>query len=279
MTTLDGKVAIVTGGGGAIGRAISLRLAGEGCAVVIAEIDDDLGATIAADIADAGGRALHVATDITSEPSVVSAFAAAQTAFGGTDILVNNAYRGSPRDIDIATMDPGVWNEIMRVNTCGPMLCCKHAIPAMIARGGGSIVNISSGSSLAGQLSVPAYSAAKAAINALTRSVATMYGRQRIRCNAVVPGLIWHERLAATFPVEVKATFDEQVLLPYVGTPGDIADAVAFLASDQAKFITAQMLGVHGGIYDHHPSYAALRAAGDATVAYDKTVPRQEAKR
>lgn len=274
MGTLRDKVAIVTGGGGGIGRAISQRLAAEGCTVVIADIDDALGLATANELAGSGARAVHINTDITSEDSVRRTFAAATRDFGGVDVLVNNAYRGSPRDIDIATMDPEVWNEVMRVNTCGPMLCCKHAIPAMIARGGGSIVNISSGSSLAGQLSVPAYSAAKAATNALTRSVATMYGRQRIRCNAVVPGLIWHERLAETFPAEVKATFDEQLLLPYVGTPGDIADAVAFLASDQAKFITAQMIGVHGGIYDHHPSYAALRARGDANVAYDKTVKR-----
>lgn len=274
MATLVGKVAIVTGGGGGIGRAISRKLASEGAAVVVADIDPALGAETVREVAASGTAALSVQMDITSEPSVAAAFAAATRQFGGVDVLVNNAYRGSPQDIDIETMDFDVWNEVMRVNTGGPMLCCKHAIPAMRARGGGSIVNISSGSSLAGQLSVPAYSAAKSAINALTRSVATMYGRERIRCNAVVPGLIWHDRLAATFPVEVKATFDEQLLLPYVGTPGDIADAVAFLASDQSKFITAQMIGVHGGIYDHHPSYAALRSRGSATVAYDKTVRR-----
>jgi NAD(P)-dependent dehydrogenase (short-subunit alcohol dehydrogenase family) len=271
MERLSGKVAVVTGGGGAIGRSISLRLGADDCRIVIADIDEALGLGVANELAGRGIRALFVQTDITDESSVRAAFAAAQQEFGGVDILVNNAYRGSPDDIDIATMKPEVWNEIMRVNTCGPMLCCKHAIPAMIARGGGSIINISSGSSLAGQLSVPAYSAAKAATNALTRSVATMYGRDSIRCNAVVPGLIWHDRLAATFPVEVKATFDEQVLLPYTGTPGDIADAVAFLASDQSRFITAQMIGVHGGIYDHHPGYAAQRSRGQSSISYDKT--------
>jgi NAD(P)-dependent dehydrogenase (short-subunit alcohol dehydrogenase family) len=142
------------------------------------------------------------------------------------------------------------------------MLCCKHAIPDMLKRGGGSIVNISSGAALSGQLGIPAYSAAKAAVIALTRSVATLYGQKGIRCNAIAPGLILHERLAEIFPIEQIRIDAENILTPRAGTPEDIAATVIFLASDQARFINAQVLPVDGGLLAHTPTYAQTRAMG-----------------
>ncbi len=262
MQRLQDKVAVVTGAGGGIGRVISSRLSLEGAAVVIADIDLGLAKAAAAEVEQAGGRAMVTHVDITDETSVVAMFADVRSRFGGTDVLVNNAMGRSRGDVDILTMTPDTWMETMAVASLGPMLCAKHAIGSMIERGGGAIVNMSSGATLTGQLARPAYAAAKAAINMLTKSIATIHGRDNIRCNAIVPGMIVHDRLALFVPAEVRASYDENLLLPYGGEPEDIAATVAFLASNDAKFITAQLIGVHGGLYDHHPNYASIRASG-----------------
>ncbi len=262
MKRLESKVAVITGGGGGIGRAIAARLSGDGASVVVADIDPSLGAAACKDVQQQGGSALFAQVDISDEASVIAMFAAAKQEFGGVDILVNNAYRSHPGDVDVESMQRDVWMETMAINSLGPLLCCKHAIGHMKLRGGGVIINITSGASLAGQLSMPAYAAAKAATNMLTKSVATMHGRDRIRCNSIVPGMIWHPRLADTFSEEMRATYDESLLLPYRGEPADVAGTVAFLVSDDAKFITAQLIGVHGGLYDHHPNYATIRSKG-----------------
>jgi len=262
MKRLQDRVAVITGAGGGIGRAIALRLASEGAAVVIADIDIDLAGVTAAQVEESGGRTVITRVDITDEVSVSEMYASVLSAFGSVDILVNNAWRGHYEDADIISMTPDIWMQTMAMNSMGPMLCAKHAIGPMIERGGGSIVNISSGASLAGQLALPAYAAAKAATNMLTKSIATMYGRDGIRCNAVVPGMIWHERQAQFVSAEMRATYEESVLLPYGGEPDDVAGTVAFLASNDARFITAQLIGVHGGLYDHHPNYATIRASG-----------------
>lgn len=257
---LSNKVAVLTGAGGGIGKPTALALAASGACVVAADIDLDAARVTADLIAQQGGRAIAVRVDITQEADVVALMAAAINTFGGLDVLVNNAALGSREDHNIHEMDVDVWDRVVAGNSRGTMLCCKHALPSMIAKGSGAIVNIASGAALTGQLTLPAYAAAKAAVISLTQSVATMYGKQGVRCNAIAPGLILHERLAPGYPPEHIRMDVENVLTPYQGTAEDIADAVLFLASDAARFITGHVLPVDGGLLAHTPFYAQIRA-------------------
>ncbi len=262
MGKLDGRVAIVTGGGSGIGRATCLALAGEGAAVVVADIDTESAARVAGEIAAAGGRAHAQWVDVAEEPAVAAMLEATVATFGGLDVLHNNAALlgdVAGRDADVVSMDVAVWDRAMAVNLRSVMLGCKHAIPQMIRRGGGSIINTSTGSTLAGDLVRTAYVAAKAGVNVLTKYVATQYGKQNIRCNAVLPGLIRTPASLRSLSDELIALYEEHTLLPRIGLPEDIARAVVFLASDDASFITGQELSVDGGIGAHNSSYADLR--------------------
>ena len=271
MTTqrvLESKAAIITGAGGGIGRPTALALARAGARVAVSDIDRGSAEETAAAIRATGGEAIAVAADISQESDRAALVAQAARAFGGLDLLVNNAAATSPKDRELLSMEVEVWDYTFAINARGPMLGCKHAIPKLLERGGGAIVNIASGSALTGQLGIPAYSAAKAATISLTRSVATLHGKQGVRCNAIAPGLIMHPRLAAHFPEEHVQIDAANLLTPESGTPEDIAHAVVFLASDQARFINAQVLSVDGGILAHTPFYAQARALGQASVAY-----------
>jgi NAD(P)-dependent dehydrogenase (short-subunit alcohol dehydrogenase family) len=258
MSRLDGKIAIVTGAGGGIGRETALVLAARGARVVVAEIDPASGEETRRLIGPAGGEAVAIPVDIADEASVEALVAATVRHFGGLDVLVNNAAAGHPDDIDIASMKAEVWERISRVNSLGPMLMCKHAIPHLVRRGGGSIVNISSGGGVSGQLSMPAYNAAKASVLSLTQSVATMHGRDSIRCNAITPGFIVHGRLKGPGSEEFRRMIGQHVLLAEEGNPSHIATTVAFLASDDARFITGQVIPVDGGLLMHTPLFAEL---------------------
>jgi NAD(P)-dependent dehydrogenase (short-subunit alcohol dehydrogenase family) len=235
-------------------------LAVAGARVIVSDVREDAARMTRDYVVENGGEAIAVPADITREEDVRELVAAAVAAFGGVDVLVNNGGGSLARDVDIVTMDVGVWDAIMALNARGPMLCCKYAIPEMLKRGRGAIVNISSGAALSGQLGIPAYSAAKAAVIALTRSIATLHGQQGIRCNAITPGLIMHERLAEIFPAEQVRVDAENILTPSPGTPEDIGATVVFLASEQARFINAQVLPVDGGLLAHTPTYAQTRA-------------------
>lgn len=259
---LSNKVAVLTGAGGGIGKPTALALAASGACVVAADIDLDA-ARVTADLIERnGGKAIAVRVDITQEADVIAMLAATTEAFGGIDVLVNNAALGSREDHNIHEADVAIWDRVVGGNTRGTMLCCKHALPMMIERGSGAIVNIASGAALTGQLTLPAYAAAKAAVISLTQSVATIYGKQGIRCNAIAPGLILHERLAPGYPPEHIQMDIDNVLTPYQGTSDDIANAVVFLASDAARFITGHVLPVDGGLLAHTPFYSAIRAMG-----------------
>lgn len=260
MGVLADKVAIVTGAGGGIGRPTALLLAANGARVVAADINEEAAARTVSLIEQAGGEALCLRVDITRESDIRDLVAATLSRFGKIDVLVNNAAVGSAKDHDIVGMDTEVWDHVMLGNTRGTMLCCKYVLPAMIERGDGAIVNIASGAALTGQLTNAAYNAAKAAVISLTQSVATMYGKQGIRCNAIAPGLILHERLAAFFPQPYIQMDKDNVLTPQQGTPGDIAEAVLFLASSASRFITGHVLPVDGGLLSHSPFYAQARA-------------------
>lgn len=264
---LAGKVAIVTGAASGIGRATALLMAREGAAVVVADLDAAGARAVAKEIEAAGGRALGQAADVSDEASVAEMVEAAAKRFGGLDVLHNNAAASDPalmsRDGDVAALDLAVFERTIAVNLRGPLLGCKHAIPRMLARGGGAIVNTSSASGLVGDPVRTAYGVSKAGLDSLTRYVATQYGKRGIRCNSIAPGVIATPALAANVPPEMIAIYERSHLTPRLGRPEDIAAAVVFLASDDAAFITGQTLSVDGGLLAHHPAFGEfLLAAG-----------------
>jgi NAD(P)-dependent dehydrogenase (short-subunit alcohol dehydrogenase family) len=271
MPELDDKVAIVTGAASGIGRTTAHRLARAGAAVLVADLDGAGADRVAGEIANEGGRALGHALDVSQEAEVSAMIGAAVSAFGGLDILHNNAAaigKASPgRDMDITRIDVEVWDRTMAVNLRGVMLGCKHAIPHMLERGGGSIINTSSGSAQRGDLTIPAYAVSKGGVDTLTLYVATQYGKQGIRCNAIAPGLILTHAVENFGGPDYVNMLEEHHLTPRVGTPEDIAETVLFLASDAAGFITGQVINVDGGILSHAPPVADIRRMAGAQKA------------
>jgi NAD(P)-dependent dehydrogenase (short-subunit alcohol dehydrogenase family) len=268
------KVAIVTGGASGIGRVTAETLAREGAAVVIADLDAAAAAEAADAIVAAGGRATSVWTDVSVEADVAAMVACAVETYGGLHVLHNNAAITDPahqsRDASILELDVDTWDRTMAVDLRGVMLGCKHAVPAMIAAGGGSIINTSSGAAFAGNTTLSAYAAAKGGLNSFTLSVATAFGKQGVRCNAVSPANIFSPSVRANVPAEVVAIFEQQVLTPRMGVPQDIANTVLFLASDESAFITGQVIRVDGGASSHHPALAQLQALGLQVVGGDR---------
>ena len=260
---LEGRVALVTGGASGIGRATCEALGRAGASVVVADLNGEGAEAVARALHADGITALGVAADVGDEASIEAMIEAAVAEFGGLDILHNNAADSDPelisRDLAVAEMDATVWDRTMRVNLRGPMLGCKYAIPHMIARGGGSIVNTSSASGLTGDFARSAYAASKAGLRSLTESVAAQYGKEGIRSNAIAPGVISTPALEANVPADQVAIYAENTLTPQLGRAEDIAAVVVFLASEAAAFITGQMISVDGGLLAHHPAMAEIR--------------------
>lgn len=277
MLDFDGKVAIVTGGGGAIGGAIVRTLASLHAKVLVADIDGERAAASADAVAKLGGRAISHRADASIEADVLGTIAAALAAFRGIDVVVNAAANLvlNPRDGAVEAMDGALWDEAMAGTLKSTMLMAKHAIPELTKRGGGAIVNISSGASLYGMPGLSAYSAAKAAINQLTRSIATQVGARNIRCNAICPGLIIGDRRPN--PDRVRAIDDLNRLVPDVGVPQDIANVAVFLASDAARYMTGQIVTVDGGLSCHSPTLSDLNRAGGVTFgSHHKLLPAHD---
>jgi len=234
---LAGKAALVTGAGMGIGRAIALRFAAEGARVVVSDINDDAAAGVAKEI---GEQAVVNHCDTAVEAEVQGAIAATIDAFGGIDILVNNAGVAGGAD----------WDRTIAVNLTGVYYGCKHGVAAMAARGGGSIVNLSSMLGLIA-VEVPvveAYTAAKHGVVGLTRHYATNYGKQGVRVNCINPGWI---RTSMTAPLQASAEFlrhmEQNSALGRMGTPEEVAAVALFLASDEASFVTGAAYVVDGG--------------------------------
>ena len=270
MGRLDGKVAIVTGGASGIGRATSELFAREGAAVVVADLDEARAKAVVASIEESGGTALAQPVDVAVEASVQSMVQAAVGTFGALHVLFNNAADTSLdamlRDGMVADMDVATWDHAMAVDLRGAMLGCKHAIPQMVAAGGGSIINTASNQGILGDLSQTAYAAAKAGVIMLTKSVATQYGAAGVRCNAVSPGAVRTPALERACPPEVIAEIATHSVVPRVGEPEDLARAVLFLASDEAAYISGQVLPVDGGQMSHLPHFSWLLNQGTATT-------------
>ncbi|KUR76797.1 dehydrogenase [Novosphingobium sp. Fuku2-ISO-50] len=262
MGLVAGKIAIVTGAGANIGEACAKMLAAQGASVVIADINVAGAHRVADEITAAGGRALAHGVDLGDEGSIAALIAATIAHFGKLDVLHNNAANTGAgqmnRDGALTAMEQDVWDAAFAINTRGTMLMTKHAVPHLIVAGGGSIINTSSGVSLLGDVLNPAYSASKAAVNALTRNTATQFGRQNVRCNAVLPGLVLSPVARAQMTEAQLAMIQRHVLLPRESVANDIAGAVTWLASDLAGFVTGQIISVDGGICHHQPHYADM---------------------
>ena len=260
MGRLAGKVAIVTGGGGGIGSAVARRLVSEGARVAVADIIEESAQRVAQSLGDA---AIAVAFDAASADSVKALVDRTVSHFGKLDILHNNAAMTDPvksaQDTTAIDIPMAIWQEILDVNLTGYLLGCRYAIPYMIANGGGSIVNTASNSGTAGDLARIAYGSTKGAIITLTRYVATQHGSQNIRCNSIAPGVVLTEALEKTVP-GLKEIIKRHILTPEFGTPDDIAALVAFLASDESRYITGENISISGGGLIHQPHYADLKA-------------------
>ena len=248
---LEGKVAVVTGAGSGIGRAIAHRFAQEGASVVIAEVNRDAGASAASEIRAEGGSALFVPTDVSRAADVEAMVRRTVAEFGRLDVLVNNAaIQILGRLADTSEED---WDRLQSVNLKGVFLCSKYAIPEMVRTGGGSIVNLASVLGLVGDPDLAAYCAAKGGVLDLTKAAALAFGPAGIRVNAICPGDVDTPMVRDYFnkdpdPEALRRRISSEYALRRIAEPREIAEAALFLASDASSFVTATALVIDGGL-------------------------------
>ena len=248
MGQLDGKVVLLSGGASDIGRATALRLAAEGASVAVGDVARDGASAVADEVLEAGGSAIGLACDVRHDDSVAAFVERAVVEFGGVDCVDHNAAWTHPRlDSDALGVDLGVWERAIETTTRGALLLARHAIPFMVARGGGSVVTISSGTSTIGESVRVAYGVSKAALNQLTRHLAVRYGADGIRANAIAPGFIMTATAAANVPRDVQERLAGANPTRRLGTPDDVARVVVFLCSDASSYVNGQLLHVDGG--------------------------------
>lgn len=260
MGRVEGKVALVTGGASGIGLSSAQLLAREGAKVVIADYNIDAARQAAEDIKAAGGEAISIFLDAGQEESIKEAVDFTVKQYGKLTVLFNNV--GSTnlkKDLDVVNIDLEEWDRLMNLNLKSVLLGSRFAIPHMIENGGGSIINTASMAGFAGDSIRAAYGASKAGVINLTKYIATQYGKQNIRCNAVAPGLILTPAAKNNMTKELLDIFGKYNQLPYHGEPEDIGNTVLFLASDESKFITGQTIQVEGGHYLSNPTIPDFR--------------------
>jgi NAD(P)-dependent dehydrogenase (short-subunit alcohol dehydrogenase family) len=247
---LEGKVALITGAAAGIGRATALLFAEEGARVAVMDRNEAEGRAVVEEIEEAGGRALFLAADVTSARDCESAVAATVAAWGGLNILFNNA--GIIRRASVLGTSEEEWDRVMATNLKSIFLLSRLVIPIMAKAGGGAIVNTASGWGIAGGRDAAVYCASKGAVVLLTKAMAIDHGRQGIRVNCVCPGdtdtaMLRHEASELGIPIEEFLAESADRPLGRMGTPEEVAQAVLFLASDSSSFITGTALVVDGG--------------------------------
>jgi NAD(P)-dependent dehydrogenase (short-subunit alcohol dehydrogenase family) len=252
MERLSGKTAIITGGGVGIGRACAIRMAEEGASIAIFDVLEKEGRGLANELTSRGLKAAFWKVDVSDQSSVQSGIDAAASHFSRLDVLVNNAgISGSPAPTDQVT--EAEWDRVQAVNVKGVFFCTKHAIPHLRAAGGGSIVNLSSIAGLIGVGGIAPYHASKGAVRLMTKNDAITYAPEKIRVNSIHPGYIWtqmvenHLRATSDDLEAAKAAAGSVHPLGHMGEPDDIAWAVVWLASDEAKFVTGAEIVIDGG--------------------------------
>ncbi|MDP7586666.1 MAG: glucose 1-dehydrogenase [SAR202 cluster bacterium] len=243
---LDGKVALISGGARGMGAEEARIFAREGAKVVIGDISEEDGKAIEAQVAEAGGQALFVRLDVTAEADWAKAVELAVSSYGKLDVLVNNAGISSRAFTDDTAIDG--WDKIMEVNSKGVFLGTRAAVPKMLEAGGGSIINISSIMGLVGSAGGhPAYNASKGAVRIFSKAMAVRHGKDNIRVNSVHPGFMPPMASGIAYDQDQRRVSLEQTPLGREGRVEEVANAVLFLASDEASYITGAELAVDGG--------------------------------
>ena len=243
---MSDRVAIVTGAGQGMGRAVAMRLSADGARVVVNDVNEEAAARAAKGIQDAGGKAIAVAGDVTSSGDVADVVRTALDTYGRIDILVNNA--GVLRPTKVIDIEEDEWDWVIAVNLKGTYLCSRAVLPAMRETGWGRIVNFSSTAGKSTSTVGGAhYTAAKAGILGFTRHLAREAAGYGITVNAVCPGLINTEMVRGTIPDEQARAYADSFPIQRMGEPSEVAELVAFLASDRAAYITGASLDINGG--------------------------------
>lgn len=246
---LEGKVIALAGGAGGIGEATSLRLAREGAAVVVGDIDLPEAERIAAAIKGEGGQATAIRLDLGAGPDIETLVRTAVETYGGLDGFHVNAMDFSRinADTDPVDIDMAVYDHMMQVNLRGYFLCTRYAVPEIVKRGGGAMLYTSSGSAYSGDPTRVCYGMAKSAINALSRHVATRWGKDGVRSNVIAPGVVMHPKLEAAAGPQLTEWAMKRVKGLRLGAPADIAAMAALLLSDEGGYITGQVISIDGG--------------------------------
>ncbi|HKF90865.1 MAG TPA: glucose 1-dehydrogenase [Acidimicrobiia bacterium] len=247
MGRLDGKVVVITGAGGGMGRDATILFSHEGASVCVADVDGEA----AEDTAAEAREAFAMTVDVADGESVAAMYAATAERYGGIDVLYNNAGISPPDDASILETKPEAWQRVQDVNTTGVYLCCKHGIPHLLERGGGSVINVASFVALMGAAtSQISYTASKGAVLSLSRELGVQFARQGVRVNALCPGPVETPLLLRIFGDDPAAYDRRRVHLPMgrLAKPREIVNAALFLASDESSYVNAATFMVDGGL-------------------------------
>lgn len=265
MNRLEGKVAIVTGSTSGIGIGIARLFAAEGAKVVICGRREEKGQAVVDTIKQEGGEASYHFMDITAPESIEQLMADTAQKYGKIDILVNNAANVALKDGRVDELTLEMWDGIFQSDMRGTFYSTKCVLPYMQKNGAGSIVNIGSMASCGGDLGSTAYACAKAGVDMLTKSTALQYGKDNIRCNCVRPGLIVTPQNEANVPQALKDIFLSNIMVNRYGCPEDIGSACVYFASDEANYVTGQIINVDGGMNSHVPTVAQFKQLNSRT--------------
>ena len=252
MMRLENKVAVITGAGRGIGLAGAIAFAGEGARVVIAEIDEELGARAATHVRSLGGEATFVKADCSRPGDVQMLMAKTCELYGALHVLYNNASVFLRTDKSVVELPEDIWEHVLRTNLSSVFLCCKYGIPRILASGGGSVINTGSSASVMGIPGCDAYTASKGATMSLTRSMAVEFGPRGVRVNCICPAGVETEMLQQSNPDD-SSSFDAEYFfarapLRRFGRPDEIAKAALFLAGDESSYVNGAILRADGGI-------------------------------